>query len=303
MSWKDTLLSTGLPLEYSVRRVIENLGLIGSREFSYIRNNENGFQTEFSVDVHAFQFDHMPISYWAEYLIECKYRRDGTQWIFIPEERFEDDGPSSCLSFVSLDFWSEGIRMDKNLFDSLPDYKVVAKGCEVFGNDRKAASIEQAVHQLRYAVPNCIVEALENFPHHLIGSPNPVWNILPIIVTTSELWCLKDGTTIEDIRASDELSVVAENVDQLVLHRPPDNLLKRYSKALIDNKIGVNDGAILDRLMRNNGNGMDWNWFVNRCTGDWPSHFLVVHLRAFEKTVELFSKFFSNEHLYTTRKQ
>jgi hypothetical protein len=51
--WKDHLLKSSLPLEHVVRRELAELGMGAMHTFTYVRRNEHGNRTEFSVDIHA----------------------------------------------------------------------------------------------------------------------------------------------------------------------------------------------------------------------------------------------------------
>jgi hypothetical protein len=84
-TWKDHLLSSGVPLEYSVIRIFEELGIRDPGEYRYERATPDGLSQVFSVDVHAKKVDpHRDLH--IECLVECKYRHDGTKWIppFLP---------------------------------------------------------------------------------------------------------------------------------------------------------------------------------------------------------------------------
>lgn len=56
-SWKDHLLSSGVPLEYSVRRIFEELGIHNPSEYRYVRKTAEGVSQIFSVDVHSKKID------------------------------------------------------------------------------------------------------------------------------------------------------------------------------------------------------------------------------------------------------
>lgn len=293
-SWKDALLATGLPLEYSVRQTISQLGLPTGKEFSYLRYNEYGQPTEFSVDVSTSQIgSDGPVFFWVDYLIECKYRKEGTRWIFIP-----DQDEASLRGLPTLDQITDGIKLDWQQFDHLSGrYVFAAKGCEVFGTDRNTQSIEKAVHQLRYAIPNGIRDALEHQIDHLLGPRNPVWTILPIIVTTAELWCLREGSTIDTIKSSSDLSDVADPHEMLILHQPPDNLLTRYTRELLRDSFDERQIALLDTGIREGG-FHGWEFFVDYCSKQWPSHFAVVTSTRFENLLEDFLKLFNERSIY-----
>jgi hypothetical protein len=49
--WKDSLLKTGLPLEYLVAEKLSELKYGIQGEYRYLRPNEQGIPTEFSIDL------------------------------------------------------------------------------------------------------------------------------------------------------------------------------------------------------------------------------------------------------------
>jgi hypothetical protein len=70
-SWKDHLLSSGVPLEYSVIRIFEGLGIMNPGEYRYERKTDIGASQIFSVDVQATQYD-VGRDLYIECLVECK---------------------------------------------------------------------------------------------------------------------------------------------------------------------------------------------------------------------------------------
>lgn len=73
--WKDALLKTSLPLEYLVADKLSKHGFLVVGEFSYSRSNEQGIDTEFSIDLLANKFlEKRKDDAWANLslLVECK---------------------------------------------------------------------------------------------------------------------------------------------------------------------------------------------------------------------------------------
>jgi hypothetical protein len=133
-SWKGAFLSTGLPLEYTVRKTIRDLDLTTGREFSYIRRNEPGQPTEFSIAVSTSQIGMgTRVPFWVDYVSECEYRREGTKWVFIPERHENECGARLSEFFVTLDQLSDGAHINWQHLDKFSSrYQFASKGCEVF---------------------------------------------------------------------------------------------------------------------------------------------------------------------------
>jgi hypothetical protein len=86
--WKDYLLKSSLPLEHVVRRELAGVGMTGLGAFSYLRPNEHGIITEFSVDVWGSLSIGNERSEWGTFdaLVECKYNYPGVRWVFSPHD-------------------------------------------------------------------------------------------------------------------------------------------------------------------------------------------------------------------------
>ena len=112
----------------------------------------------------------------------------------------------------------------------------------------------------------------------LLGSQSPIFIIRS---WGAELWCLDSGTTIEAIRAADELSEVAKLHNILILKNPPDNLLQRYSLS----ELGVvfQSEKLKDIDKAGGESGMNsFDHYTEVMARYWPSHFVVVHSSHFE---------------------
>src|SRR5689334_17446118 len=96
--WKGKLLSSSLPLEFEVARLMARRGFTVSSDFPYLRDDA-GVPKEFSVDLLsgwlAAKLPKGQPSCWLSLLLECKYRRHGITWLFLPNP---ERGP---LTFTS----------------------------------------------------------------------------------------------------------------------------------------------------------------------------------------------------------
>jgi hypothetical protein len=297
--WKDALLATGQPLEHTVAQIITEAGLEPPREYGYIRPNENSVPTEFSVDLHTCQIGMgSDLPFWGDYLIECKYRHDGTRWIFTPEEYRGTFGPRLKDSFVTLDVLADGHRVDRSYIETFSNvYKFCSRGCEITPKERNLVTIEQAVCQLKYAVPNLVADAIEHQLGHLLGPVAAIFVITSIIVTTAELWCLNPGSTIESIRSADNLDQIATQSDILVLYHPPDNLLQKYSTSVLKQRFSESEVAVLNESLKLNGMN-SFNHYTEIIARYWPSHFVVVHYSRFRECIKNLTTFVASKRVY-----
>ena len=76
-TWKESLLKSSLPLETIVAEILTQLDLEIEGEFSYLRTNQEGIETEFSIDIVAqklFDLTNRTKNLGViDFLVECKY--------------------------------------------------------------------------------------------------------------------------------------------------------------------------------------------------------------------------------------
>jgi hypothetical protein len=299
-NWKDHLLSSGLPLEYSVSRIIEELVNWQPGEFKYERKDPEGIAKVFSVDVHSSHID-TERNFWLEALVECKYRHDGTRWIFTPREYDPLFGRDFNDLFVTLDQCCTDRELNKDFVNKFRSrYPLCGKGIELLPGDANPKTIEQAVQQLRYAVIAKSLNAIVHQVDNLLGTPPPLFVIVPIIVTTSELWRLRPGTTVEDVRRAAEIQDVADTHDIVVLHQAPDNLDKKrtvevFYETLNDKQIKELD-ELLEKTMKRT-----FNFFVDYFASYSPSLYIIIRYERFQSAITNLHEFFAQPRIIKSR--
>ncbi len=287
-TWKTHLLSSGMPLEYSVIDTLIRLGSWHPREYRYQRPNELGVPTVFSVDVHASQ---ILKACWLELLIECKYRRDGIKWVFMPE-RFSDlpGGSDFDAAFLILDGIS-GYHLDRGVLRSASKHYIACgKGIEIHEKGNNPKAIEQAVCQLSFAVPHRVVECIEE----QLGWMEDfgMYHVLvPIIVTTAELWRMKEHTTIEEVREAAQLDAIATREDMLFMCRPPDTALATYTKSLLQERLGRRPELVSKIEERTHLS--DFETYAATFGSRYPSVFVIMSHDRFESAMRDLTGFFA----------
>ena len=302
-TWKDHLLSSGVPLEYSVIRIFEELGIRDPGEYSYERKATDGLSQVFSVDVHAKKVDARRNLY-IECLVECKYRHDGTKWIFMPRDYGEIfmSGPNFANLFVTMDQCCVDRELDRSVLEKFENiYPLCARGIELLPDDANPKTIEQAVQQLRYAV---IARAIEAIEWQLIPWDDTIAMnvIIPVIVTTAELWSLKVGMTVEDIRGAEEINTVADSHDVLVLLQKPDNLNERDTRQRFKEAFSTQQQAELKSLFTQTRN-YGFNFFVNEFATHTPSMFIVISYKRVKTAMKNLHSFFASNRLIKKREK
>ena len=299
-SWKDHLLSSGVPLEYTVARIFEQLEIWRPGEFRYERKNPDGVPRVFSVDVHSSHIDSKR-NIWLETLVECKYRHDGTKWVFTPREYDPVFGEDLKDLFVTLDQYCLDRQLNRELIGGVrTQYPLCGKGIELLPKDANPKTIEQAVQQLRHAV---VAKALDSLVHQvddLLGAPTPLFVIVPIIVTTAELWRLKPGTTVEDVRGADNIETIAERRDLVVLYSEPNQIdkresIERFYEALDKTQIDKFDESLKTTSQTT------FRMFAKQFASTSPSLFVVIQYDKFQSAMVSLHAFFQQDAIVRQR--
>ena len=274
-SWKDYLLSSGLPLEQSIIQQFRSSEFQHVSEYKYERVDSQGSTKIFSVDVHAYKY----ASPWAEFFVECKYRHEGTQWIFIPDEYDNLLDEFSYETLIILDLFQKSRFNRKELerfTDSIP---LCGKGIEILPNDKNPKSIEQSIQQLKYAL---LEEAIGSIKDQLD------WNssthiLIPITVTTALLRRLNSDVTISDIKNANEIDEISSVEKYLIVKQDPDIQYSRYAKTRIKNCFDERLIAKYDEMkpspIRN------FKHFTNWFSQYYPSKYFVVNFNFFEEFI------------------
>lgn len=302
-SWKDHLLSSGLPLEQSVIQILEELGIQGPTEYKYERNNELGIPTVFSVDVYAPQTYHELERQWLwlNIFCECKYRHDSVRWLFTPYEFGRWPRARSQDVFIILDQLTGPKVVNTEHFSHfVRKYKLCNKGIEILENDANNKTIDQCIQQLRYGMINDVVDSLVHQVDKLLGPISPIFILLPIIITTAELWRIRPGTTIQNIREANELDQIGHKLNSLIIFEPPDNLFSQYTLAKLNKSLSDDQKSTIDKRMRKIGL-YGYNYFLSYFSSKHPSFFMVVNYKYFRSMMKSLLSFFGDSSLMKRR--
>jgi len=300
INWKDALLSSGVPLEYSVRRILESLDIADAREYKYLRPNENGIETQFSIDLRATHIN-FKTNHWLELFIECKYRKDGTSWIFAPDTFSELSTSPFSSTFVHLDLFSDSGQVNEEVVDKFAhNYTACSKGVELTDAGCNPKSIAQALSQLKYGLVDNFVDCILHQVDHLLGDNSPIFSHAAFVVTTADLWRLKEGVTISDIRAAKDLQDVATNHDLLFCFEPPDNELQRYAEQKFRSSFTTKQIEWMDRVAVARG-GHSFQHYTDVLARSYPCYFAIIGLPRLHATLARTMDFFSQEGVFLKR--
>lgn len=270
-SWKDYLLRCGLPLENDIKNYLNSKGCISSFEYSYLRMDESKIEKEFSYDIDAA---YIKGANFIELMVECKYRYETTKWVFTPQDYGgADEIDPNCFMHPSDHF----VPLEFPFKSTFPEQlaPLCSKGVEVTTGGDNEKTITQAVSQLCYAFAPKIVSSIEHQIDRLLVHDYIFYHV-PVIVTTAELYRLRDDVNIERIKAAASLEEISEKHTCLVLKHSIGTHLEKYNSDIFDEYLA---GVEEEKLKRNLSSFTDdlGHLFSVLAKHYSPQAFVVVH--------------------------
>ncbi len=222
-TWKDHILKSGLPLEYEVKQFLASHGCISRFEYSYIKKDETSIPKEFSYDLDAA---YIQGPHYVDLMIECKYRHRSTNWVFVPEEY---GGPDEVYpnSFLHPNSHFSKAKFPYTSTFPVELGKLCSKGIELTTSGADPKTIHQATAQLSYAFAERLAEGMVNQIEKLLGGM--MFYHLPIVVTTANLYRLRDSVDIRTIESARRIEEVAVKEDCLIMKVPKSVQLRNHS--------------------------------------------------------------------------
>lgn len=266
--WKDALLRTSLPLEYLVAELLSASGFGIHGEYHYLRPNENGVPTEFSIDIWAVnQLFKKDRRIWGglNYLIECKYCYPGVKWLFTPHTKSDTEHLFEGSTVYTLDKLCTRQVFDKRpIWNLAKKFPICFKGVEIHQKDATPQNIERGRSQLRYGTPRLAIHLSETQMNIFNDEDLHLEFICPMLVTTAELFVLKNGLDLHDFRNVNELSDIASEVPALILTNPYSHLFADYADKMIKD-LHLKNPAVKERLEQLDG-------ILKKTTGENQNH-------------------------------
>lgn len=233
-------------------------------------------------------------AFYVNYLLECKYCSPDTKWIFMPDKILHND----IVSFFMEDF-DLNLEVNFDYWETFPEYPLVSKGTELLSKNCNSNVINKAVHQLSYAYINRFIDHID--PNNIISCTHgKLFFLVPIIVTTAELWKINPNTTIETIEKSKDLSDIATSKDLLLYQYNPDNMMQKY----FQEKLRSLDKFLLEDLenhLKTNQYTDSLEEYFQFLTLFKPSSIIIMNYKSFKSEFKKLNSFFGNKKLVKKR--
>ncbi|MEH2259052.1 hypothetical protein [Nostoc sp.] len=222
--WKDKLLSSSIPLEFEVAKLLVKKGFSISSDFTYSRSDA-GVDKDFSVDIHATAY--LPfsnpnrITASLEMLVECKYRNPNIrQWLLLPDPNKPDFSPITLGYTIHIvdDFSPYSVTKNAYIdFEAMLPCCYKAIEIDIKSSAVYDAEIKHGLCQLQYAAPRLIVEQImSNVQGHI--KDNKPFIFYSVLITTAEIFIAKNNSTIQEVEKASDLADIAVKVPYLIFY-------------------------------------------------------------------------------------
>lgn len=221
--WKSRLLSSSIPLEYEVGKILSDLDFSVSFDYTYYRKDGEQ-KKEFSTDIKGhFLFplnDETNIDAALTLIAECKYREDGKKWLFLPDINKPDlSSFTSGYTIKSLSEFSTSkvkndliAKFEEKFEFALKGIEISVTNGEVFDKD-----IRHGISQLKFALPYLVKNAIENNVFGHIADAKPTY-LISILITNADLFVLNENFSVNKIKEVEELDQMAQKVPYLIYY-------------------------------------------------------------------------------------
>lgn len=229
--WKTKLLSSSLPLEYEVSRILANRGFSIDSDYSYTRKDSEAAK-DFSVDIKAtgLPFNKHEEAALLTLLVECKYRHRNNKWLFFDDPNIETNSlffPGETIRAISC-FSPRMVESRRTKdFDDLSKFCLKGTEIDLSTGAVHDSEIRHGLLQLQYAIPRLLHELINENLMDGISHNNPFF-YCPILVTTSEIWCVKPDINIDRIENATNLEDIASKEPWIITYSEETPEFKRH---------------------------------------------------------------------------
>lgn len=272
--WKNKFLSSSLPLEFEVGKILKSKNFMFSYDFLYSRDKYasvsgsdrySDVNNDFSVDLYAWDLapfgnldDTIETTAWLELLVECKYTQPNKKWVFLPDlaENRRISGYGDNFLNV-IDTFSKKTAKFTITADFDKKGPFCYKGTEIDANTGAIDfyPIQKGISQLQYALPRLICDYIEDRCD--TEKPDIPLFYCPILVTTADLMILKRDVTIEKVASSNSLMDIAKPTPYLFLYSDCGPDFKKHCAKQCET-LPKYDWTILDEYRRSQGEN-EWD--------------------------------------------
>lgn len=244
--WRKKFLSTGIPLEYEVIKILNSNKEISSLtpDYSYERKHLNEVK-EFSIDLLARQVHN---GGYINYLVECKHRSEDKIWLFTPNLDISpyENSINNCI--INMDCFHDELISNSSIRGFSNSIPKAFKAIEYnkFSNDFFEGGALRGAYQLLYSIPNLVASEAEEYCDLRWIIEEEAWYnlfelICPILVTNAELRMLNSDLTMTSVKDATDINEISREVDFLSFYINNSKSFLNYGTNLIQKEYISNE--------------------------------------------------------------
>jgi len=273
-SWKDYFLKSGLPLEYEVKKTLVSKGCVVWDEYSYLKEDEQKLEKEFSYDIDA---SYWPGGHGVGLMIECKYKTKTTDWLFLPDP-FHYQQDVSANSFLHpIDHFTDAFFPFLNsIYNKIcePLGPFCLKGVELLNDKFDETTIFRAINQLSYAFIGNVIESFSN-QISVKTFAQTIFLHIPIIITNAELYVCKEDMTINAVKTATTVDQIATKQNFLLFHNKAGAALRTHNLSSLQSYFTSLGDDVFKTKVRSFT--QDINHFIDVLASSFPEVVLIMH--------------------------
>lgn len=274
-NWKKHLLKSGLPFEYEVKECFAKHGCTVWDEYSYIKEDENSIEKEFSYDLDA---NYWPGGHSVDFMIECKYKTEPTKWFFTPDPYAYQNDLTKNSFFHAVDYFSGNhFPFNHHPYDNViekPLGPFCLKGVEIYKNTSIETNITKAIHQLSYAFIEKLIGSMDSqldTDMKLFHKANFIH--IPVIITNADLHLINENLTTRDIQQADSIEQISTKHDFLLFHNKIGEHLKNYNYSKLASYFAMKSKLF---EQRNTSFSKDLNHFMEVVASNYSPQVILI---------------------------
>lgn len=236
MSWKQKLISSGMPFEHDVAQALVKSDYFVRSEFEFLRKSEEGYK-EFSVDFSATYFKEIDfdIKYSLELLVECKHSsKDKSVILFEAIDHQEGCVVTLGHTLAKIDVACPDTVSDQPIYDFEARFKFVNKIIEISEKDADPKRFKHGCQQLRYAAVPFVFDILEWQMSEHPKDVHPRY-VAKILVTNAPLRTISEGVRLVDIESAEKIEDISEEVPAAIIVMGHGSEIKDHTRRYAEN--------------------------------------------------------------------
>ena len=220
-SWKDMLLSSGIPMELDAARLLIAEGFSVNSNINYILNHgDSSFNG--GIDLHGeihLPFGENDNSVYFDLLINCSFCHKDAVWMFSPNPNIRDIFyKNSGTAIRIIDQFSPFMIPQEEFagFESQSPQSFRGMEINIATGEDSGADFMTKLFRLQYFMPTLIIDRIFTF---LAGRPddNFPFLICPVLLTTAPIYLLDEDITPEDIEKASGIDDISSKKPYLIM--------------------------------------------------------------------------------------